>query len=64
MGDVHEVRVGRQRQDDALHRAGVVVPGSEVGEQGDDRSRHGLDLLRVRDGDEHGPRGRRSRSGG
>ena len=40
VGDVDDLRRGRDPEDRALHRPDVVVAGAEVGEEGEDR-RHG-----------------------
>ena len=37
VGDVHELDVGYERQDDALHLRDVTVTCAEIGGEGDDR---------------------------
>jgi hypothetical protein len=38
MGNVDEAGIGAQTQDDRFHRAGVMVAGTEVGQQRNDRA--------------------------
>ena len=41
VGDVHELDVGREREDDALHLGDVAIAGAEICGEGDDRGHAG-----------------------